>query len=436
MKDEYFVEQPKPDNLNKTIPVHQAKPQNEISTEKTKKEPVSFYSESGELLYKIENGKLQINPKFASFVRIGMKTSENKEHWTNEFILNPHKKTMICFGGDQTKSAREANGYINLFAQTYGFTKEQLNDMQMLSYYYDIPSDLFFTVHWATNNKELIENDYAREVSKVFRPFIAKQTQTGWEKLSDKDLLDNMHNIMFSTHCAGTNIMIRVIDTLKQQMLLLGYKEKLVDTALKQILSITNNSQLEMTENILTTTLQRYSVADGQSDMDYDQKYSNSYPIHLFEHPEFKKIKGKRSAFIKLRNNDVLMAFDKILTKIDRQYSSIEHNSAFFTTCSKNLTFIGRKQMQLIQMVAQYWYNNHDEIPDVVDLLKQVSKGTDLEVFVATSILNGKILKKEHNNPLQNPHSLKVAVNRFKNQDIEPDHTGIWKFIEKSKGHN
>jgi hypothetical protein len=191
-----------------------------------------------------------------------------------------------------------------------------------------------------------------------------------------------------------------------------------------------------MTENIPVTTLQRYSTTDGQFEPEYNRKYSNSYPAHLDNNVDYRKKKGIKSSFIKLRANEAVMAFDKILMSTDIKGSSKEHNEAFFETNPKKLTKVGREQMKLMGLVAQYWYNNHDEIPDAMDLLKKVAKGTDLELFVATSILNGEMLKKEHNNPLRNPHSLKVAVNRFKNPDIEPEHTGIWKLLEKKQEHN
>ena len=137
-------------------------------------------------------------------------------------------------------------------------------------------------------------------------PFIAKKTKLGWSKISNQDLLDNMHNILIVTHCAGTSVMIDVLNILKQEMGALGYEPQLIDNALKQILCISNNSQLEMTEDIPTTILHRYSVSDGQSDSTYDTNYSNSYPVHLDEHAEFSKIKGKKSAFIKLKKHENL----------------------------------------------------------------------------------------------------------------------------------
>ncbi len=382
--------------------------------------------------YTLEDGKLWINPNLSYFFILGMKTQENKEHWTEKFILDPHKKTIICFGGDQTKDARAANGYINQFTKTFGFSDDQQQNMQMLSYYYNLPIEVWWTFRRAANFNDLAEDSYLREALKVFMPFIANETKSGWIKLPDTNLLNNMRNIMFATHCYGTEQMIKIVNVLKQQMLSLGYKEDLVNNALKQILCITNNSQLEMTENIPATTIQRYSVADGQSDRDYDSKYSNSYPVHLDKNAEFIKIKGKKSAFIKLKSNDLLMAFDKILKTTDIQGSGTEHNEAFFEIDTKKLTKVGKEQMELIRLVVQYWYDNYDEMPSVTNLLKQVSKGTDLEMFVATSILNGEILKKEHNNPLRNSHVLTVAKNRFINRDIEPEHTGIWKLLEHS----
>jgi len=435
--DEKIIEHPKPADLAETISEQWSKPQNEINEPKPKKEPVYAYSESGELLYKLEDGYLQVNPKFSSYLRMGMKTTENAEHWTTEFVLDPRKKTIICFGGDETRDARAANGNVNAFVKTLGFTKEQLDKMQMVGHYQDIPKGFHRVLFYmATNTDELCDNDYVRETLKVFMPFIAKKTESGWRKIPSQNLLNNMQNILMVTHCYGTSVMIEVLNILKQEMVTLGYDQQLIDTALKQILCVSNNTQLELTENIPTTILHRYSVADGQSDSTYDTRYSNSYPLHVDKHPEFSKIKGEKAAFVKLKKNEMLMAFDKILMSVDTKWSSDEHNGAFFTTDPQNLTPVGREQMQLLQLIAQYWYHNHDEIPDVIDLLRTVTQGTDLGLFVATSILRGEILKKEHNNPLRNPHSLDVVANRFRNKEIEPEHTGIWKWLEQSQGRN
>ena len=182
--------------------------------------------------YALEDGKLWINPNLSYFFVLGMKTQENKEHWTEKFILDPHKKTIICFGGDQTKDARAANGYINQFTKTFGFSDVQQQNMQMLSYYYNLPIDVLWTFRRATNFNDLVQDSYLREVLKVFMPFIANKTKSCWVKLPDTDLLNNMRNIMFATHCYGTEQQMKVTNALKLQMLSLGYKEDLVSIRL------------------------------------------------------------------------------------------------------------------------------------------------------------------------------------------------------------
>ena len=79
-----------------------------------------------------------------------------------------------------------------------------------------------------------------------------------------------------------------------------------------------------------------------------------------------------------LRPSSKFRSFDKILKTTDIQGSGTEHNEAFFEIDTKKLTKVGKEQKELIQLVVQYWYDNYDEMPSVTNLLKQVSKGTDL----------------------------------------------------------
>lgn len=93
--------------------------------EKGNNDSLFSYSPEGKLQYKVENKELWYDPEYYSYIRIGMKTKDNDEHWTEDFILDPKKKTFIMYGGSNSTTARSANGNINITADGLGFTNEQ-----------------------------------------------------------------------------------------------------------------------------------------------------------------------------------------------------------------------------------------------------------------------------------------------------------------------
>lgn len=393
------------------------------------------YSPEGKLQYKIEKGKLWYDPEYHSYIKIGMKTKDNDEHWTEDFALDPKKKTVFIWGGDGTKTARAANGNINSSINALGFTDEQQNNMQMLACYYPENRYILEDVAYGdvTNFGELSMNDIQREVLRVYHPFIAEKTEQGWKKLPSNELLDNMRNILHCTHCRGTDEMGSIENIIQKEMLALGYEEALIDKALKQNLCITNNSQRQFDDNPKITTLHRYSVYDGQFESDDIYNITNSYPAHLAKSVEYNKFKGNKSSFIILGKNETLMVFDKILSNETESSNKDEHNQAFFTTNPECLSEVGKKQLKLMLSVAQGWYKKHNEMPSAEDLVRQCGQDAGLEVWTSKSFVAGKLLQKEHNNPLKNPHVLEVAKNRFNNPNIEPEHTGVWKLLRNVK---
>ena len=209
-------------------------------------------------------------------------------------------------------------------------------------------------------------------------------------------------------------------------MTLLGYSQKEQKNALRQVICITNNSQREFRDNLDFTMIHRYSVKDGQFEPEYETKFSDGYPEFLKDIAEYTAQKGEKAAFVPMKNNEVLMVFDKVL--IDGS----EHNAGFWTTNENNLTEVGRKQALLMKNIGTFWYNNQKDLPDVVNLLEECSKQNGLEDFVQNSLQQGKKLKKSQQNVLENPLILKSAKNKFKSPDYEPEKTGIYKLLSQN----
>ena len=353
---------------------------------------------------------------------MGTKTKENKEHWVEKSVLTPKKKTLLCLGGDQTKDARVANGNINAFAKVLGLTDEQKDDMQMISCYR--PSDpIRFLSQRAGSIQERIQADYKREILNKFMPFMAKIENGKPVRYSGKELADNFRNIFIQAHCAGANDLPYFASVFNETMNKLGYTLQEQKNAMRQVICVTNNSQREMTDNLDFTCIHRYSVKDGQFEPEYEEKYSKGYPVFIKDNSAFGALDGTKAGFVKIKDNEMLMAFDKILLE------GSEHNDGFWTTNEKKLTLIGKYQANLMKKIGQFWYHNKQDVPNVVDMLKQCTDNTVLKPFIEKSLAFGKNLTVSYHNVLENHHILKAAWNRFKSPKIEPEKTGIYKLI-------
>ena len=381
---------------------------------------------NGGINYELKDGKLTINPDWFSYYRLGVKTQDNDEHWDEKCTLNPKKKTLLCLGGDQTKHARAANGNGSAFIKILGLSPEEQKNVQIVSCYRPYNSLLRFLWRKAGGFEKQYKNDYKREILQKFMPFMARQVDGKFERLHPRKLVENFGNIMIQSHCYGANDLPRFNSVLKETMTELGYSKDLQKKALKQIICITNNSQREMKDKFGFTCIHRYSVRDGQTEPEYEKKYSAEYPIFVQDYDTFLTQKGDKAAFIETKPNEMIMVYDKILAE---KSSNNEHNEAFWTTNEKALSNIGKCQARLMAKLGQFWYNNHQEIPNVAELVQKLTQGSTLHPFVNKALIFGKKLKSEKNNALVNHHILQAARNRFKDSEYKPPKTGVYKLL-------
>ena len=378
----------------------------------------------GHTAYELKDGYLTIDSDFYSFYRLGVKTKDTATHWQEGISLDPTKKTLICLGGDQTKDAQTANGNINVFFNVLGLSYEQKENIQLCSCYRpNCPRRLCRLLNQTGNTTQQVENDYRREILQRFMPFIAQVKDGKLERYSGEKLAENFRNIIIQAHCYGANDLPRFSQVFNETMSKVGYTDKEQKNAMRQIICITNNSQREFKDNLGFTTIHRYSVTDGQFEPEYKEEFSAGYPLFLEKHSEFSKKNGSKASFVSLRPNEMLMIFDKVLTK------GSEHNSGFWDTESEDLTTVGKKQADLMQRIGQFWYSNTAEITSVSELIKKASEGSSSAEFVKKSVAAGQKLSREQQSVLKNKHILKSAWNKFNSPDVAPEKTGIYKFL-------
>ena len=381
------------------------------------------YNPQGEVEYEYKDGRLTINPNYFSYYRIGVKTSDSATHWAEKVTLDPKKKTLLCLGGDQSKSAEKANGNIGYFAKVLGFTTAMWDQMQLVSCYRPNNMHISFLRRRYPGEENKLENDYRREILQKFMPFMAQSVDGKWERIPPQELLHNFRNIIIQAHCAGANDLPMFAKAFKRTMTKLGYEPLLQKQALRQILCITNNSQREMTDDLGFTLIHRYSVKDGQFEPEYDTQYSDAFPVFVQDHAKFAAKDGTKVGFIEMKANELLMVFSKILKDGD------EHNYGFWTTDEMDLTPVGKKQAALMKCVGLHWAANDDLIGDVVDFVHKAIENTPLKSFVNRALAVGKQLKRQQRSVLDNPHILSSAFNKYKSKNKEPDKTGVYKLL-------
>lgn len=382
-----------------------------------------YLNDKGNVNYELKDGKLTINPDWFSYYRLGFKTSKNQYHWQEKGLLKPDKKTLVCLGGSETKEARKANGNINGFVSVIGLSLEDISKMQLVACYRPYNQRLRFAWRKARGFAKHQYNDYKREIMQKFMPFMARWNEGKWERLTINELYQNFRNIMFQAHCYGANDLPYYSRVFKETMTKLGYEKSVQQHALKQIICITNNTQRDLGDNLGFTCIHRYSVKDGQNEAVYDTKYSADYPVFVQDYKAFAAQKGHTAAFVATKPHEMFMAFDKIL----RQGS--EHNDAFWTVDKEDLTTVGNNQAHLMARIGRLWYHNHENVPNVSELVQQAAENSILQEFVNKAFALGKEIKSEKNNVLANHHILKSEWNKFKASDIEAPKTGVYKLL-------
>lgn len=382
---------------------------------------------NGRVNYELKDGKVTINPDYFSYYRLGMRSKNNPEHWDEKCTLDPKKKTLLILGGVLTREAHLANGYSKFFLNILGLSSQEDN-IQLVSCYRPLDTSLKYVWRKIQSNglKEQIESDYKREILQKFMPFMAQKVDGKFERYTNEELERNFRNIMIQTHCYGAEDLPYFNKIFEDTMTKLGYSARTQKNALKQIICVTNNSQCDLTDKLGFNTIHRYSTKDGQYNAKYEKEYSAEYPVFIQDHKAFADQKGNVVAFIEKKPNEMIMFFDKILKET---YSDDEHNEAFLSSDEIIFTKVGKDQARLMIKIGKFWYNNHEQIPNVSDLIKKITEKTPLYAFCKKAFIFGKKLKSEKGSALFNHHIIDCAWNRYKGPNINISKTGVYKLL-------
>ncbi len=390
------------------------------------------YSADGEIKFNLTPEQSFINEKYYPIIKLGIKDRNYENHWREDIVLNPHKKTILFFGGHATYNGKDANGYLNSVIDIFGMSGAQIADTQLVSAYRSLKHETLGHYISLTDNgfdiREYKKQTYKKEILSKLMPFMAQQYNGVWERIPPQQLYANFRNLMLMCHCYGAQDICTVADVLRQTMTKLGYNPEVQKHALRQVVCITNNTPREFNDNTGFTTFHRYSVFDGQWRKQYDKQYSDDYPVFLENYPAFHHYKKSKAAFVNLNKNEILLVFNKVLRyKCDMD----EHNSAFWTVDKKILTSAGKMQAELIKSIGRRWLENNNEITGAADFMKQSTQNLKLRQQVSAALINGRKLQKDKINPLHNHSILSSAYEKYKSMGFSPEKHGVWKLLSE-----
>lgn len=160
-----------------------------------------------------------------------------------------NKTCIIAFGGENTRTIKDANYYASMLNQLVEFYN--LNVVDVYSVYYDFEDkssdrkterqNAFIAARAKILNKQdvsiqPVDTQYINDLYKIIiRPRIADKNGV---KLPDKEALQNMRNCIFYTHCHGAVPVYTFQRMMYQDMHQLGYDTRAIHNIMKNLLVI------------------------------------------------------------------------------------------------------------------------------------------------------------------------------------------------------
>ncbi|MBQ8431163.1 MAG: hypothetical protein IJX26_04435 [Clostridia bacterium] len=195
--------------------------------------------------------------------KIGRRTLEKVNKWEDVDLknFNVSKPTLICIGGNSTKTSKDANFYAKCAYNLIGYDKSILEDVDIYSVYYDenISNDSFQSITRAMFFR-LVKDDYGSLL-----PF--------------EQVLKRVRNLNFFTHCYGSIIVHKMISSFCYFLENIGYDYIEAEVIARQIFHlsyapyINENTQVNQEFGLLPSTFEIVSFNDKMLGERYKKEY-------------------------------------------------------------------------------------------------------------------------------------------------------------------
>ena len=314
-------------------------------------------------------------------------TTQPDSHWEElDLDYTITKPTIICLGGNGTKTPEQAN-YICKVAQNLIGLKDKtienewptVEDVDVIGISY---GEGYFISSLGnarlTGQGSSLSNDEREQiVSQLFTPLIARNNQ----RLSTEDAMQNISLITFFSFCQGAFETQSLLNKLEQQMLHFGYRVPECEQILKQVVSVSYAP---------STTISNVTRFDIKSFKDFMFSFSHDYEVDC----------GKN--FLTLSGNELVRDTDK--------YNNPNGMSLYSDNLANNFPYINEHHLSIIERNDTNWVLEKQHCNEIVYLGKNADEASQCAGYVLSSSvvaglknqINGSFTPKPDINSLYN----------------------------------
>lgn len=192
-------------------------------------------------------------------VKIGKRCLSQPNHWQDieQGSYKITKPTVICLGGNCTKTVEEANGICKIASSLIGL-KNKVCDEQATDQEVDIIGVAYGALENNLNTKTTMvtKEEVALLVDTLLLPLAVNEDG---ERFSFEQAQRNFCNVNFFSHCYGARILNEMNFDLMRKMLVKGYSSKEILDIQKQMTSV---SYAPIEEVFNLTSIQAISLKD------------------------------------------------------------------------------------------------------------------------------------------------------------------------------
>lgn len=201
--------------------------------------------------------------------------------------ISANKPCIIAFGGERTNTIKDANYYASVLDKLLEFYG--INNVKIYSVYYDFESNdrryertnAFINARSKILNKVnklyAVDTKYIQDLyNTIIRPCIIDQNN---KKRPEKDVLQNIRNIILFTHCHGATPVRTFQNMMARDMHEIGYEPHAVKNIMKNLLVIQHAPVAPLEKS-------QFNTVSFMSASDTAMNFHNKFSEYISEHSE------------------------------------------------------------------------------------------------------------------------------------------------------
>ena len=326
-------------------------------------------------------------------------------HWeeldANYTITKP---TVICLGGNGTKTPEHAN-YVCKIAQNLMGLKDKTTENEWptsedvdiigISYGEEYSISSFGEVKPSGRNASLTKDDREAIVSQLFTPLIAKKGQ----RFTLEEALKNVSMLTFFSFCQGAAETKFLLNKLENQMLYFGYKLQECEQILGQVVSVSYAP---------STPIENVTRFDIKSLRDFMFSYSHDYEV------------DSGRSYLSLNGNELIKD-----SSSSQRFNYSNGMSLYSDTLANNYPYLNEHRLSMIERNAENWVLKTETRDGTVYLGQNADEASQCAGYVLASSVAAGLQNQINNNftPKPDINSLYEDCCKIINQPAQTDTT-------------